>query len=582
MNLPPDESAVQELRAQLARIEAELARMDTQFQQVGARLMSLERSGNPSGPGTTGPAAPLPATKPAAAPRTPLPARSHADDGHLAARWMAGGAATAFLLAAVYLLRVVYDSGWLTPAREIALAVLGAGVLIAAGLWLAREDRAGREYAAWLPAAGSVILYVAAYGAHLYYDLIGRHAAIAAVAAAGLLTLWLGRRFDHAVFAVFAVLGTYLFPLWLPAGSTPAGDLFVYFTAWSLAFAAASLLEARRLTYVLAMFCALLGFQLAWLLNGIRTDWQPAAIFQLFQFLLFALTAVTFSIVHRRGMDAADTLAHGVALFCFYAFEYSLLRSHAPELAGPLALASALFVLAVYLVARRALPAAQRQGGAILASSYCSVVTAHILFFEWLPDDLIPWAALLSPAFVLAATPLFRDAPGALWPLRIVAAFVFAIGFMATLTGGETHTPLPDLVLFAYAGALYAGYLLLRRGERDASDAGTALLYAAHVSALLAFSRWLDSGFTISVAWGALALATLALAVALRDRNLARSSLIIFAASGLKTLLVDLQDSDSLLRVLTLLVVGATLYAGGWLYQRIFRNADSAHPARTP
>lgn len=486
---------------------------------------------------------------------------------------MAGGAAVAFLLAAVYLLRVVYDSGWLTPAREVALAVFGAGALIAAGLWLAREDRAGREYAAWLPAAGCVILFVAAYGAHLYYDLISRNTAIAAVAAASLLTLWLGHRFNLAIFAVFAVLGTYAFPLWLPAHGTPAGDLFVYFTAWSLVFAATSLLEARRLTYVLAMFCALLGFQVVWMLNGVVADWQAVAIFQLFQFLLFTFTAVAFSVIHRRGMDTEDTVAHGVALYCFYCFEYALLRSNAPELAGPLALGSAVFVLAVYLVARRLLPAAERQGGAMLASSYCSVVTAHILFFEWLPDDLIPWAALLSPLFAFAASPLFRDTPGALWPLRIVAVGVFAIGFIAALLGDRNRMPMPDLVLFVYAAALYAGYLFLR--TRDAlSDNVTALLYAAHVSAMMAFSRWLDSGFTLSVAWGLLALATLAVAVTLRDRNLARSSLIIFAASGLKTLLVDLQDSEPLLRVFTLLVLGVSLYAGGWLYQRIFRNAE--------
>ena len=160
--------------------------------------------------------------------------------------------------------------------------------------------------------------------------------------------------------------------------------------------------------------------------------------------------------------------------------------------------------------------------------------------------------------------------------MRIVSGFLFVIGFLSALMAEEqAQLPLPDLVLFAYAGALYLGYLLLR-DRSGSSDAGTALLYAGHVSALLAFSRVLDSGFTISVAWALLALALLVLAIGTRDRNLGRSSLLIFAASGLKTLLVDLHGSDSLLRVLTLLVVGASLYAGGWLYQRIFRDPDPA------
>lgn len=565
--------ALQEIRLQLQRLEARLATLE--------RAAGIATSPPPTAP--TSPT-PTPTSAAAAAPRTvsaparpAAPAKSASDDGNLAARWMAGGAAVAFLLAAVYLLRVVYDSGWLTPAREVALAALGGGALVVGGLLLARIDRA---YAAWLPAAGSVILYVAAYGGHLYYELISRNAAIAAVAATSVLTLWLGRRFDSSIFVVFAVLGTYLFPLWLPTRGTPVDDLLVYFAAWSIAYAIFALQDARRLVYVLAMYCSLLGFQLVWMLAGNSGDWPQVVLFQLFQFVLFSVTAVAFSIMHRRAMDAVTAGAHGVALFYFYALEYTVLHANAPELAGLLALGSAVFVLLGYVVARGFLPAAQRGAGAVLVSSYCSVVTAHILFFEWLPAGLIPWAALLSPLLLVAATPLFRDTPGALWPVRIVSGFLFVTGFLAALMADDhAPTPLPDLVLFAYAGALYLGYLLLR--DRSGSDAGTALLYAGHVSAMLAFSRVLDSGFTISVAWALLALALLVLAISTRDRNLGRSSLLVFAASGLKTLLVDLHGSDSLLRVLTLLVVGASLYAGGWLYQRIFRDPEPTNPAGT-
>ena len=51
------------------------------------------------------------------------------------------------------------------------------------------------------------------------------------------------------VITLFAVLGVYLFPLWLPLREIPVGDLVVYFAAWSLVFAAAALQEGRRLTY---------------------------------------------------------------------------------------------------------------------------------------------------------------------------------------------------------------------------------------------------------------------------------------------------------------------------------------------
>lgn len=558
------------LRARLDQLEARLATLEAWHAAVTRPVSAAERAQAATPAAATKPAAPAAA----AAQRWRAPAKPIATEpeGSVASRWMAGGAAVAFLLAAVYLLRVVYDSGWLTPAREVGLAVIGGTVLIGFGLWLARFDKA---YAAWLPAAGSVVLFVAAYGAHLYFGMIDRPAAIAAVAATSVVTLWLGRRFGNGLFTLFAVLGVYLFPLWLPLREIPVGDLVVYFAAWSLVFAAAALQEGRRLTYVLAMYSSLLAFQLVWLLSGQTGEWLQATLFQLFQFALFAITAVAFSIYYRRGMTQADAAAHGIALFYFYAFEYSLLRQYAPDIAGIAALGSALFVLAAYLVARARLPVAQRSHGAVLASAYCALVTTHIVFFEWMPDDLLPWAALLAPVLTFAMTPLFRDTPSALWPVRVASGVVFLVGFLAALvsTPHNSTMPMPDLVLFVYALVLYLGYAWWRSSD-EKPETGTLLLFAGHLAAMLALARALDSGFAISVCWAALALAALAIAVAARDKELGRSSLLIFAASGVKTLLFDLQGSESLLRVFTLLVVGASLYAGGWLYQRVFSTRD--------
>jgi hypothetical protein len=99
-----------------------------------------------------------PRTPARAAPRDPAEAVS-------ATQLMAWAAGFALLLAAVYFLKLVYDVGWLTPERQIILATLAGLALIAGGLLFARIDRA---YAAYLPALGLIILYLAAYTAHLY------------------------------------------------------------------------------------------------------------------------------------------------------------------------------------------------------------------------------------------------------------------------------------------------------------------------------------------------------------------------------------------------------------------------------
>jgi uncharacterized membrane protein len=71
------------------------------------------------------------------------------------------------------------------------------------------------------------------------------------------------------------------------------------------------------------------------------------------------------------------------------------------------------------------------------------------------------------------------------------------------------------------------------------------------------------------VAWGVLALISLMLAFRLRDKVLGKSSLIIFAASCAKVIWFDLSGATPLVRIGALLVLGITLYAGGWLYKKV-------------
>lgn len=53
------------------------------------------------------------------------------------------------------------------------------------------------------------------------------------------------------------------------------------------------------------------------------------------------------------------------------------------------------------------------------------------------------------------------------------------------------------------------------------------------------------------------------------DALLARSSLGIFALFAGKVALVDLDRTAALVRVGILAVLGAALYAGGWIYRRV-------------
>ncbi|MGD9889019.1 MAG: DUF2339 domain-containing protein [Halothiobacillaceae bacterium] len=199
--------------------------------------------------------------------------------------------ATALVLAAIYLIRLGIDSGWLTPVRQLSLAAFGGAALIVGGILLRRLDR---QYASFLPAAGVVVLFATVYGAHLYYGLIGGEAAAFGVVAIALLALWLGALFVSEVYALFAVLGSYTAPLFLPELRGDLGGLVIYFTVWSLAFSWYALMQQRRSVYVLAMYLALIVF--SWLFElHLRGQWQGALLFQSLQFGIFLSAAAMFS-----------------------------------------------------------------------------------------------------------------------------------------------------------------------------------------------------------------------------------------------------------------------------------------------
>ena len=524
-------------------------------------------------PATAGAA---PRTAARAAPREPAEAVS-------ATQLMAWAAGFALLLAAVYILKLVYDVGWLTPERQITLATLAGLALIAGGLVFARVDRA---YAAYLPALGLIILYLAAYSAHLYYHLWSGQVALSAVSAVTLIGIWLARRFDQSVYAVLAATGVYLSPLLMQAAPNQLIDVVIFYSAWSLLFSFCALIEGRRIVYVLPMFFALIGFDLIWRSAG-EVNWLLAVVYQLVQFAVFASTAAAFSVVHRRPMSETEGIAHGSALIYFYGIEYLILHTHAPHWAPIIGLASALAVFLIYLAAKIAIKETQRLGvGSRIVSWYCSIVVAHAVFFELLPQSWFPWAALAMAAglgVALARTSV-RDS-AVLVPIYIVAGLIFCVSYLILLEGGERSSGVaaPHLALAAYAVVLYGGYYWFSRAA-GGSRAAPLILYAGHFAFMEFGLRVLDNGFTLSLVWAAFAVAVLIAAIVGKDKLLGQSALLIFCASGLKVLLHDLAASSSLVRVFTLIVLAASLYLGGWLYQSLVREVSneparrSAHP----
>jgi len=479
---------------------------------------------------------------------------------------MACGAALSFVLAAAYFLRLVYDAGWLTPPIQLSIAVLSALAFVVGGLSLAQKDRL---YAAWLPGVGVIILYLTAYAGHLYYELIPHVVAIVIVGAVSVGALVLGRRFENSVYSILAAVGVYLTPILVDSLPQDVVGLLIYFTAWSLLFSFLSIQEGKRVTYLVAMYMAIICFDAAWRSAG-EPQWVTAAIYQFLQFVVFAATAAYFSVRYRKPMESSEALAHGLPLLYFYLVEYFILREHARPLVSVIALGSVAALIGCYVFARRRIPDSTSEAAVGLVSTYAACVTGHVLFFELVPTEFLPWATLVLPLGLVFAWSQKAWPKAAVTPVVVVAVFVMICGLFLAIVSDATDiaVPFPSGTLFGFAIMIYIACYYLE-STSDNRQFLPVLIYAGNMTFMVATIRAFDSGLVISTSWAVLAVATLIYALKRGERIFGQSSLLVFSASAVKVLLFDLASSPSIVRIITLIVVGASLYIGGWLYQNL-------------
>lgn len=484
--------------------------------------------------------------------------------------------ATALVLASIYLVSLAIDAGWLTPVRQVLLAMLGGIACIGVGFALRNRDM---HYASMLPGAGVVILFLSIYGAHNYYHLIATTYATSGIIIVCLLSLWLNRMFMSELYAMFAVLGSYTAPLFLGGTSYSMTDLIVYFACWSVVFSIFSIWVGKRGVYVLAMYLAFVIFDYKWRFS-VPDAWVEALVFQTVHFLIFVAAASLFS-VRVRPMTQESSLAHIPALILFYSVQYHVLERHVPGLAPWVAIASAAVLLVSYFIVYRILQR-ELEGGRTLLSTYVALVLVHAGYIESVPAQWAPWVGLLVIPLVGLYAALRGDVNSPGMPVWFVAGLVFVANYLklfvgASMTSSFSMTPGHDLLALCYAAELYLGYYFLRRTS-GMKDVDKVVLYAGHVAIMAWAIQIFDSRFAVSLVWAILALGCLLLALKVRDKTLGQSSLLVFAASIFKVFLYDIAMVSQLMRIASLLVLGASLYLGGWLYKKVGNLEDQHEP----
>jgi hypothetical protein len=277
-------------------------------------------------------------------------------------------------------------------------------------------------------------------------------------------------------------------------------------------------------------------------------------------------------------MSEQTAITHIPALVLFYFVQYHVLDRHVPGLAPWIAVASAAVLLVSYFIVYRVV---QRDlaGGRTLISSYVALVLVHAGYIESVPAHWAPWVGLVVVPLVAGYAALRGNmkAPGT--PLWFAVVLIFVANYFRLFTGdtmmpGIRNVPAHDLLSLCYAAELYIGYYLLRK-TGGMKDMGRIALYGGHIALMGWAMQMFDSRFVVSLFWGALALGCLFLSLNRRDKILGQSSLLVFAASVFKALLYDIALAAPPLRIASLIVLGASLYLGGWLYKKVAALEES-------
>jgi uncharacterized membrane protein len=460
--------------------------------------------------------------------------------------WIGG---IAIAVAGMFLVRhsidLVTPEARMIAAALLGIALIGAGEYARAGRLLADDPRIGQA----LVGAGVVTLYAAAYGSHLLFGLIGSGTAAALMLLITVAALALSLR-HGAPAAAMGLVGGFSTPMLV--GDADAGALPVLFYIALLDVAIFAIAWRRKWIW-LAPAAVLLSF--AW--TGYFTlerveDALAAGMFA-------ALLGVTASLPRSEERRSVSLVQPAII---------ALLQTSVLVVRGDLdlpawllfgAVAAATVPLAMLRPEQRFAPPA-----ALLLALLLIAIKAEG------PDPILPWAAA-------AATLVFGGA--ALLPRgeRPVSALTAA----AALAGPLLILRLlrPELLshtawgLTALGLALAAFGLLRILRARPASGHATqvAAFGAALTGALLlGFAGYdLTARDFVSGSWLAAAIGLLFAGMRLHDKALRLAGLVALTVTTLKVFLIDADELEGVLRILSFLALGGALIGIGKLYSKV-------------
>lgn len=502
----------------------------------------------------------------------------------IGSQWLTWVGILAIFLGTAFFLAIDL-TGPIAGVGQVLVGFLVGALFVGSGSAIARRRRI---LARGLLGGGVALLYLSAYAAHGFHQLVPAPVVYLFLAGVASVGAALAIREDAASIAILTLIGAFLTPSVLGTDEIRAEAILPYLVAVNLGTIAISLRRSWGVLPYLGLFGTLLTIATGWL--AIVTTGTMGWIALAFTVLWIAYSA--FPLRMRLTGPAAGTMRSGVIVIaaCAYAvFVHYWVGLHAGELRGIALLVLALAYLIAGRVTRhrrpRLVPVYYHYSGIALAVVAVPVaLDAHWTTTAWaLMGAVLTEGAVRgrSRGHVWASLVVLG---GAIFHTIAIDTFVFLREISEGARGGPGAEVIGAVLTAAALG--FAGWRLRRSGiiNRTLGD-----LLATLAPALLLWSitvetwGWFEARdrlagdgrdyeraglFAISWLWAAYAAILILAGFLTRYRPVRLLGVVVIALLVGKVMLLDLQELERGYRIASFAGVGVLLLAISLLYQR--------------
>lgn len=472
------------------------------------------------------------------------------------------------IVAMILLIKFSIDSGWLTPFRQLVLAGLFGSALVSVPFFFESKEK---DYLSLLPATGVIILHLTVYGGVYFHKILDPIIGTGLIWGIGFLSLWLLKRLQEDIYALLSIAGIYIGSLLVRDSfqslTGVAGHIFI----WDIIFVHFAInLKKRFLIAISAYFALFLIAVFGVSIDSLSTDIAiQLATIQFLQIVIFMIGSALYSVWNSALKESEVAQLLPVFLF-FYGLEFYYLDSIHLNFATAFSLTFSGLVIVVYSTAKKKMTENTFESSRLIYA-FVALLLIHSMYFVSFNDlaRMIAGMGILGVIGYNFESLNKSEYKGVLYLLCIVCLYS-----MILLITGPSSVSVSALIIL---GTFY-GFMLLYGYKVTARP---ILIAIANIIIVVSIVRL---GVMIGEIWNGIlsvvyAFSCLIYALKIEDKLLAEASFpVIFFAIG-RFAIFNFSNLSQIERIISLIVMGGLIYAGGFVYRKIPANRKSIFDA---